>query len=310
MSIKIKVARTPAEIDGVFKARYRVFSEEEDKFPHSADKRVYDHFDALPTSSNIAAILGDQVVGGMRITEASAAGMPSDHYFDFRPFLPDGEPRIASASLFCLQKEYRSLRKIAFMILCMSCYWAIQRGIRYVVAPINPDIAPMIKLVGFKPVSDVISHPASGLDILPMMLNMDEIRDQFLTYATRQKMGDWLESFDREFFKAGERVTIEGDEATCAYIIVDGTLNVSIGEAGSENEKSINEMTRGELFGELALMMDTARTANVTAVTDCDLMVIDKKTFQSKILADPQHAQTVLSLLGKRLANTTTLLHR
>ncbi len=308
MGIKIKLAKTAAEIDGVFKARYQVFCNEEGKFPERADQRVFDHFDALPTTCNIAAVVNDEVVGGMRITEDSGAGLPSEHYFDFSPFLPAQGARIASTSMFCLQRDYRSMRKIAFMILCMSCYWGIRRGITHVVAPINPAIEPIIKMVGFKRVSDVIVHPASGMDILPMMLVIDDMQDRFLEFAKHQRMDEWLESFDREFFKAGEQIIRRGDTADCAYIVVDGTLQVSVPKTDSPDDVVISEMKRGELFGELALLIDSDRVANVTALTDCDLMVIDRQTFQSEILGNPKHVKTALALLGERLANVTRML--
>ena len=308
MGIKIKLAKTAAEIDVVFRARYRVFSQEEGKFPERPDQRVFDHFDALPTACNIAAMVNDEVVGGMRITEDYAAGLPSQHYYDFSPFLPEHGAKIASTSMFCLQRDYRAMRKIAFMILCMSCYWGIRRGITHVVAPINPAIEPIIKMVGFKRVSEVIVHKGSGMEILPMMLAIDDMQDRFLEFAKHHRMDEWLESFDREFFKASEPVIRRGDTADCAYIVVDGTLQVSIPKSEGHDDVVINEMSRGELFGELALLIDSNRVADVTALTDCDLMVIDRETFQSDILGNPKHVNTALALLGKRLANVTQML--
>ena len=69
-------------------------------------------------------------------------------------------------------------------------------------------------------------------------------------------------------------------------------------------------MGRGELIGELALLIDSKRTANITAVTDCDLMVLDRETFQTQIMGDPKHAKTALSILGRRLANANDVLHK
>lgn len=308
MGIKIKLAKTPQEIDGIFKARYQVFCKEEGKFPERHDERVFDHFDALPTTCNIAAVVNEQVVGGMRITEDSNAGLPSSHYFDFSPYIPNEGAKIASTSMFCLQRDYRSMRKIAFMILCMSCYWGIRRGITHVVAPINPAIEPIIRMVGFKRVSDIVTHSASGMEILPMVLSIDNMQDKFLEFAKHQRMDDWLESFDREFFKAGERVITKGEHADCAYIVVDGKLQVSVPKSEGSDDVVITEVSRGELLGELALLMDDQRVANVTALTDCDLMVIDRATFKSEILGNPKHVNTALALLGKRLANVTNLL--
>ncbi|WP_051275242.1 N-acyl amino acid synthase FeeM domain-containing protein [Aestuariibacter salexigens] len=308
MGIKIKIAQQPEEIDGVFKARYTVFSEQEGKFPATPERRIYDRFDALPTTRNIAAVVDGEVVGGMRITEMSAAGLPSDTYYDFSHLLPENKSLIASASMFCLHNDYRSMRKIAFMILCMSCYWGIKRGITHVVAPINPDIAPIIKMVGFEQVGDIFTHERSGMAICPMMLDMANMQDRFLEYAKQQKMDEWLENFDREFFKAGEKIINNGENADCAYILVDGKARVSVAKGEDNHDVFITEIGRGELFGELALLMESPRTADVTAVTDCDLMVIDRATFQSQILSNPKYLQTALAILGKRLTNMTNLL--
>ena len=42
-------------------------------------------------------------------------------------------------------------------------------------------------------------------------------------------------------------------------------------------EIQLKELERGEMFGELALLTVRPRTANVTAATDVDLMVINKE---------------------------------
>ena len=50
------------------------------------------------------------------------------------------------------------------------------------------------------------------------------------------------------------------------------------------------------------------RTANVTAATDVDLMVLNKDVFHKEVLSDPAHMQNVLDMLSNRLAGTLDLL--
>ncbi len=76
----------------------------------------------------------------------------------------------------------------------------------------------------------------------------------------------------------------------------------------TQSEIIVKELGRGEMFGELALMTVRPRTANVTAATDVDLMVLNKDVFQKEVLSDPAHMQSVLEMLSNRLVDTLDLL--
>ena len=153
MRVHVKVAKSPKEIDGVFKVRHKVFIEEDGKFPSQPDNRLYDYFDTIPTTVNIIALVDGTVIGCLRMTEWSDVGLPADHYFNFNPYLPGDIGKLASVSMFCLRSEYRSNMQLAYMLISMGCYWGISRGITHIITPINPDIASLIMRVGFKPLS-------------------------------------------------------------------------------------------------------------------------------------------------------------
>ena len=74
------------------------------------------------------------------------------------------------------------------------------------------------------------------------------------------------------------------------------------------SEILVKELGRGEMFGELALLTAHPRTANVTAETDVDLMVLNKDVFQKEVLSDPVHMHSVLETLSNRLTDTLDLL--
>ena len=59
MRVHVKVAKTPKEIDGVFRVRHKVFIEEDGKFPAQSDYRMYDFFDTIPSTVNIIAMVDD-----------------------------------------------------------------------------------------------------------------------------------------------------------------------------------------------------------------------------------------------------------
>jgi CRP-like cAMP-binding protein len=63
-------------------------------------------------------------------------------------------------------------------------------------------------------------------------------------------------------FRAGDRVTSEGQGGVGFFVIEDGQANVTV---GGENRRTLGA---GDYFGEVALLTDSPRTATITAETD------------------------------------------
>jgi N-acyl-L-homoserine lactone synthetase len=271
---------------------------------------MYDYFDTIPTTVNIIAIVDNTVIGCLRMTEWSEVGLPADHYFDFKPLLPDNVEKLASVSMFCLHSDYRSNMQLAYMLISMGCYWGISRNITHIITPINPDIASLIMRIGFKPLCENVVSNVGDLEIIPMMLQVNEIRDSTLRYVKRMKLEQFIDIFEREFFEEGDQIITLGETGDTAYVVVEGKVKVSVPRdiSGEQSEIAVKELGRGEMFGELALLTAHPRTANVTAATDVDLMVLNKDVFQKEVLSDPAHMQSVLEMLSYRLTDTLDLL--
>jgi glucose-6-phosphate 1-dehydrogenase len=93
----------------------------------------------------------------------------------------------------------------------------------------------------------------------------------------------------------GDTIIQQGDITTEMYFICRGEVEVQ-DVAGNV----VNHLKDGDFFGEIGLLMATARTANVRAKTLCDLFVLSKKDF-SRILQDhPQFAQSMLKVAKER----------
>lgn len=100
-----------------------------------------------------------------------------------------------------------------------------------------------------------------------------------------------LKNFGRCEVLSGDKVIQIGDVGDRFYVAYRGKLDVSIpnDEGDDEEEKVITtyecEGTVNSVnsFGELALMYGTARTATVTAVTDCLLFALERSTFREAL---------------------------
>lgn len=307
MGIRVKIATTSEDLDNLFLARHAVFSEEESYFKKTKNRRVFDQIDAFPSTVNLMAMVDKQVVGGLRLTEHCGEGALPNDLFDFSPYLPKSRVKNAMASMFCMKREFRKIPRLTFMLLCMGVFWAISRKVRYIVAGINPQIEHLTRGIGFKPVDSVFRHNKHRVDVLPVVLDLKRIEPDLLEMTKFHGFFGTLRTFDREFYRAGEFIIRSGSKGDAAYVVVDGKVTIS--RAGRRRDDPprniISELSSGEIFGELALLTNKIRTADVIAATDVDLMVIEREVFREQLLGNAELQKRLLELLGRRLISVS-----
>lgn len=302
MAVRIKLAETTAELDAVFRLRHQVMVEEEAYMPPRRDERIYDRFDAYPTTANVVAIVEERIVGSIRFIEETYAGTTAEEYFDFHPFLPPGA-RPCASSLLVVARDYRHVPRLTFAMNGMGYYWSLKRGLTHVLAPANPERRDAFIRSGHKVVAPEFFHSSKKLPVLPMILALDELEDRFLSFVTRQGIRQILDAFERQFHIKGEAVVRQGEAGANAYVIVDGIADVVVtDEAGGSRD--VKSLAPGDLFGEVALLTDLPRTASVVARTDLDLMVLTRDAFRAQLRADPLIAERLLNLVARRMAST------
>jgi serine/threonine-protein kinase len=80
----------------------------------------------------------------------------------------------------------------------------------------------------------------------------------------------------RKLFKAGERIIAEGDPGDSAYMIVSGRCRAV--RAVADGQETLGVMGPGDVFGEMALLLEEPRAATVEAVDTVTVLVLDKTT--------------------------------
>jgi hypothetical protein len=296
MSVRIRLASSVEELDELFSLRHRIMIDDEQYLPPQASGRLADRFDAYPTTANVVALVDGRIVGAIRFMERSVAGTAADEYFDFAPFLPP-RARDVAAGMLVLEPAYRGTPRLAFAMMSMGYYWAVQRGATHVIAPVNPRRRDGCLRMGYRVVAPEFRHDDGGLPVLPMVLDLAELEDRGLEFLRRHGIEHWLRSFERQFHSAGETVLRQGEEGDDAYVIVGGEATVR-GREGALRAR----LGAGDLFGELAALTGGRRTADVVADTDLDLMVLDRGTFHAQLQGAGGAGQRVLELVAGRLA--------
>ncbi|MBI5187890.1 MAG: Crp/Fnr family transcriptional regulator [Nitrospirae bacterium] len=95
----------------------------------------------------------------------------------------------------------------------------------------------------------------------------------------------------------------QNDKSFDLYVVISGKVKVSL---LSEDGKEIvlDVLKEGDFFGELSFFDKRPRSATVTAITDSNLLVLNRETFLKILNENPAIAINLLSVMGQRLRKT------
>lgn len=92
---------------------------------------------------------------------------------------------------------------------------------------------------------------------------------------------------ERKVFPQDSYIFREGDNASCAYLIQKGRVEI-VKDAGMPGEKVLGIMEAGGLFGEMALLDDKPRMASARAIEPLTVVIASRMLFNKKMKdADP-----------------------
>ncbi|MEQ1870571.1 MAG: cation:proton antiporter [Vicinamibacterales bacterium] len=97
----------------------------------------------------------------------------------------------------------------------------------------------------------------------------------------------------------GERLIRKGDAANEVFFISSGAVDVSV------TGKKI-KLGPGDLFGEMGLLSDAPRNADVTAIDYCQLLTLDRAGFQGFVGKHPELRAKIDVIAAQRLAMNQT----
>jgi CRP/FNR family transcriptional regulator, cyclic AMP receptor protein len=90
-----------------------------------------------------------------------------------------------------------------------------------------------------------------------------------------------LKILNRQLYKRDQIIFREGDEPTNAFIIRSGS--VAIVKNTPDGPQRLTKLVSNQVFGELALMENTPRSASAIALEATEVLVITPDQFKAKI---------------------------
>jgi len=91
----------------------------------------------------------------------------------------------------------------------------------------------------------------------------------------------------------------EGDKGEEMFIIQAGKIKISKRIRGVE--KTLATLEKGEFFGEMAILNDKPRSASAETIEECEMLTIDRKTFDTLIRGNVEIAVRFIKRLADRL---------
>ena len=244
MTVRVREARTSAELDNVFRLRHQVFVDEEHYMQQHADARIADRFDAYPTSTNIIALVDDQIVGSIRFMKRSPAGISTDEFYDYGACI-EPEPRDGASGMLVVARSCRATPRLVTSLMSMGYLWAASQGITRLFGTINPERLAAFQATGYRQVAPQFHHSLRDLDVIPMTLEMASISRHFADFIRQHQSLGFPCPGERQFHAPGEIVIPDCRPDDATYRIV-------LGHAAVINKRSdtIGELGPGDVFGQ------------------------------------------------------------
>ena len=102
-------------------------------------------------------------------------------------------------------------------------------------------------------------------------------------------------------FKKGELIFKQGDPGDAAFVIVEGSANITIKLPGAKRTKRLTTLSYGTIFGEMALLDRGTRSANVKAIEDIVCYKISSTNFEKMKKEAPDSAMIIRNTISKIL---------
>jgi CRP/FNR family cyclic AMP-dependent transcriptional regulator len=117
------------------------------------------------------------------------------------------------------------------------------------------------------------------------------------------------EKMDLLKYAAGEPIFNYGDPGHALYIVRSGEVEIYV--KNDQGEKIVLETSKpGDVFGEISLLDDGPRTAWVTAISDVEVLRLDREHFEEYVRQYTPAALNLLSVAARRLRKSDEVIRR
>lgn len=103
----------------------------------------------------------------------------------------------------------------------------------------------------------------------------------------------------QEVYGAGVPIFVEHEEGSTLYIVLEGHIKIT--KVVDGNEILLGIMKSKDIFGEMAILENSPRSATAVAMDEATVLAINKSNFEEYIKKHPEIARRIIELLSDRI---------
>lgn len=138
----------------------------------------------------------------------------------------------------------------------------------------------------------LLKNEVDVLKRVPLFSGVDAAKLKLLAFTSRVVR-----------FEANEVLFRQNEPGDSAYVILSGKARVYVD--GPDGVIELAEVGETDFVGEIAILCDVPRTANVSATTDLTALRLSKECFAEFLVTFPTMGLAMMRELGFRLSRTT-----
>ncbi|MHB1126728.1 MAG: diguanylate cyclase domain-containing protein [Bacillota bacterium] len=131
---------------------------------------------------------------------------------------------------------------------------------------------------------------------MPLFMELPEL--------ARRELASMMTS---NWYQKGTLIIREGDAGDQVFVIAKGSVKIYKTKDNMEEETILTSAGYGEIFGEMSILDNFPRSADVMAIEDTLLFSLNRIDFLSFLKANPEATLKLLALLSMKLRNTNDL---
>lgn len=149
--------------------------------------------------------------------------------------------------------------------------------------------------------TNLFKTPTEKSDLEQVLLSMPPFKN-----LSNKNFASLLKLFHNRVYAPNEYIFYQNDPGIGLYVIINGEILITF-EAEDNERFDLAHLTRGDFFGELALLDNENRSASAIALKDSQLAVIFKPDLDEFIEAHPVEGIKILrgmtQIISRRLRN-------
>jgi CRP/FNR family cyclic AMP-dependent transcriptional regulator len=109
----------------------------------------------------------------------------------------------------------------------------------------------------------------------------------------------------KEKFKKDTNIFFQDDRSDALYVVISGAVKV-YQTADDGKERVLNTLGKGEIFGELGLLDESARSAAVTTIEETEVLCVNRQDLRAFVKDNPEVLWKIVEALCERIRQLST----